>query len=486
MRFSKSFAFLSLFLNGVLVGALGMSAYADMSGSAVFSDVPKGSYFDQHVGDLYGAGIIKGSNGKFMPENFVTRADVAVMLGRLRNEIKGWPLDPVASTSNSSRSTSRSSTSRSSSASSNSSAAPVGAGVFQFGLDKFSIVRSAPRALISVNRVNGSKGSVSVKYKTVDGTAVAGTNYAAMEGTLTFADGETNQTITIPLKNNQPNGYNKRFAVELFDPSGATLGQPKVIELTLLDQGPDPNESSSSSSNSNSSNSSSSSTSSAASTVEFSAVAHSFSERAGTVTITVRRNGSTSAAASVNYNTVDQTAKTGTHYIQTNGKLDFAAGESTKTFTVSLMNRPSIDGNKHFNINLTSPSGTVLGDAPLTVVTVVDEDAVPISGSGVIAFTSTSFWAEKGTVSYVTVQRSINPNGTVTVQYATSDNTAYTNADYTPSTGTLTFLPGETTKKIPVTILAGAKSDRTINWTLASPTGGAKLGVDYVSIMTIQ
>ena len=42
----------------------------------------------------------------------------------------------------------------------------------------------------------------------------------------------------------------------------------------------------------------------------------------------------------------------------------------------------------------------------------------------------------------------------VTVQYATADNTAHAGEDYNAASGTLTFMPGETSKDIPVTILA--------------------------------
>lgn len=488
MRFSKAVTFLSLFVNGVLVGAIGMQAYASMRGSAVFSDIPQGAYYDQHVGDLYGAGIVKGkSPGKYAPTDLVSRADVAVMLGRLRNEIKGLPLDPPTSstTSSSSRSSRSSSSSSVSSSSSSSSSVAVGAGVFQFGLESFSIVRSAPRALLSINRVNGSKGSVSIRYKTVDGTAKADVHYATMDGKVTFNEGETTQTITIPLKNTAPNGYNKDFTIELFEPVGATLGTPKVLKVTLLDQGPDPS-SSSSSSGGSSSSSSSSTSSSANNTFEFSASLMSFSERAGNVTVTVRRNGSTSNAATVNYATSNMTAEAGANYISTSGTLSFATGETTKTFTVSLINKNTIDGNKNVRLTLSAPSaGMGLGVQNPATLTILDEDATPISGSGTIVLAATNFNGERGKIAYVTVQRNGNPTATATVQYATSDRTAFTNADYTPANGTLTFLPGETSKNIPITILSGAKSERQLNLTISSPTQ-ANLGLDYTATVTIQ
>lgn len=53
----------------------------------------------------------------------------------------------------------------------------------------------------------------------------------------------------------------------------------------------------------------------------------------------------------------------------------------------------------------------------------------------------------------VTVDASTTPTQTITVEYATADSTATANSDYIPVTGTLTFLPGETTQTITVTVI---------------------------------
>ena len=44
---------------------------------------------------------------------------------------------------------------------------------------------------ITVVRANGSDGAVSVNYRTVNGTAIAGEDFNAASGTLSWADGET-------------------------------------------------------------------------------------------------------------------------------------------------------------------------------------------------------------------------------------------------------------------------------------------------------
>ena len=45
----------------------------------------------------------------------------------------------------------------------------------------------------------GARGVVTVHYATSDGTATAGSDYTATSGTLTFNDGETIKSFTVPI-----------------------------------------------------------------------------------------------------------------------------------------------------------------------------------------------------------------------------------------------------------------------------------------------
>src|SRR3990167_4117553 len=111
----------SLVLFGFSLGIL-TSVSAASLGSSVFPDVPAGSYFDSAVGDMYAAGIITGySNGKFGPNDYVTRGQVAVLMQRLRNELTGGSVSVSSSSRSRSSESSESSSSSTSSSSSSSS-----------------------------------------------------------------------------------------------------------------------------------------------------------------------------------------------------------------------------------------------------------------------------------------------------------------------------------------------------------------------------
>ncbi len=96
-------------------------------------------------------------------------------------------------------------------------------------------------------------------------------------------------------------------------------------------------------------------------------------------TVTVVRNGDTSAAASVSYATSDGTAKQKSDFIQISGRLDFAAGEQSKSFQVLIVDDIYQEGTEALNLTLSSPVGATLGGRTTATVTIFDNDFAPPS-----------------------------------------------------------------------------------------------------------
>ena len=82
---------------------------------------------------------------------------------------------------------------------------------------------AAQTATFTVTLSAASAQAVSVAWTTVNGTAVAGTDFTAASGTLNFAPGETSKTITISLLPNAAPTGTKTFSVQLSSPDGATI-----------------------------------------------------------------------------------------------------------------------------------------------------------------------------------------------------------------------------------------------------------------------
>ncbi|WP_372922549.1 Calx-beta domain-containing protein [Roseovarius sp.] len=86
-------------------------------------------------------------------------------------------------------------------------------------------------------------GDVTLNFRTLDGTAVAGADYVAREGVLTISAGQTTGTITASAQGNGSTQLHKTFGLELSNIDGAVLaGATSTIAATatLIDPTPDP------------------------------------------------------------------------------------------------------------------------------------------------------------------------------------------------------------------------------------------------------
>jgi hypothetical protein len=109
-------------------------------------------------------------------------------------------------------------------------------GVLQFSAVSYSISESGVNAAITVNRIDGSGGTVTVAYATSNGTATAGTDYTAAAGTLTFTDGELTKVFTVIVHDDALVEGNETINLTLSAPTGgAALGTPSTAVLTILD-----------------------------------------------------------------------------------------------------------------------------------------------------------------------------------------------------------------------------------------------------------
>lgn len=106
----------------------------------------------------------------------------------------------------------------------------------RFSSAVYGVNEGAGRAVITVRRIGGAVGTTSVRYNTANGTAVAPRDYAARNGTLTWANGDTApKTFIVPIVNDTLREANETVRLSLSNPTGgATLGWPKTATLTLI------------------------------------------------------------------------------------------------------------------------------------------------------------------------------------------------------------------------------------------------------------
>jgi len=89
-----------------------------------------------------------------------------------------------------------------------------------------------------VYRGNDGDQPVTVDYTTIDGTALAGTDYEATSGKLTFGPDDASKEITVVVLSDGVNDPDKSFQLQLSQATGGALGTPSLATVTIQDPTP--------------------------------------------------------------------------------------------------------------------------------------------------------------------------------------------------------------------------------------------------------
>ncbi|QJD85752.1 FG-GAP-like repeat-containing protein [Cohnella herbarum] len=112
-------------------------------------------------------------------------------------------------------------------------------GTFRLSSSAYSAAEGDGSVTFAVYRDGGSYGTATVDYATADGTATAGSDYEASNGTLAFGPGETLRTISVPILDDSVHETDETFTLSLSNPSeGAAIGTPASAAATIVDDDP--------------------------------------------------------------------------------------------------------------------------------------------------------------------------------------------------------------------------------------------------------
>ena len=109
------------------------------------------------------------------------------------------------------------------------------AGVMRVNTGSYSVKQSLGSVTISVQRVGGTTGAVSVAYATTSGTATSTRDFTARSGVLSWAAGDaTPKTFTVPINRLSLFTGTRNFGVRISAPTnGALLGNPASATVTI-------------------------------------------------------------------------------------------------------------------------------------------------------------------------------------------------------------------------------------------------------------
>ncbi len=168
-----------------------------------------------------------------------------------------------------------------------------------------------------------------------------------------------------------------------------------------------------------------------------------------TLVFTVTLATASSATVTVDYATADGTATAADgDYVPTSGTLTFLPGQTSMTVSVTVNGDLKFEAGETVLLDFTNPTNAVLPDAQAEG-TITNDDPVPAISIDDVTLAE----GNGGPTSFIFTVTLSNPSDqTVTVNFATADDTALAGSDYTTNTGTLTFNPGVTTQTVTVLV----------------------------------
>ncbi|MEO8351817.1 MAG: Calx-beta domain-containing protein, partial [Chthoniobacteraceae bacterium] len=305
---------------------------------------------------------------------------------------------------------------------------------------------------LSAAPVAGS--TVTVNYAVASGTATAGTDYRLSDPALSplvFAAGEITRTISFIVLGDALDENDETISVSLTGVTGGILGEDKTATVTIADDDPEP-------------------------TISIAdAVLVEGNSGTANMVFTVSLSGASAKPISVTASTLAGTALSGVDFTQIDGRvINFAAGDTSKTFSVSIVGDTFDELDETFSVELSSATNATIADGT-AVGTIIDNDNSVVT----IANAAGAEGTTGQTSPFVFTVSVPNPTPTdIVVSYATSNGTATAGTDYMAATGTVTIPAGQTSATISINVTGDntLEPDENFTVTLSNPTGGAVLG----------
>ncbi len=264
--------------------------------------------------------------------------------------------------------------------------------------------------------------TITVDYATVAETATVGVDFIATEGSLVFSPGEQAKTVPANVIGDLVDEANEGFLLQLAGAQGAEITDGIGI-ATILDDD------------------------TAMVSIASGGQVTEGDDGLTAVKLSVTLNLESSFTVIVDWSTQAGTAAADVDFVSAGGQLSFAPGETEKSIAVQAMGDEVDELDESFTVVLSDARNALLGPA-IATITVLDDDVAALS-IGDLAVEEGDSGSRQVAMA---VSLSKASDRTVTVDYASTEGSAKAGVDFSLTPGTLTFLPGERSRDILVTI----------------------------------
>jgi hypothetical protein len=297
-------------------------------------------------------------------------------------------------------------------------------------------------ARVILLRTQGTDGTVSVDYATVDESAHAGVDYEHRSGTFTFAPGERLKVLDIPILDNAGYSAQRNFRLELTNPSGTSIQGVTSLSVSIWDDEPPPVTPSLGYGYTNGTEGSPSYVNASLSNTSYQAV-----------TLRVRTFSGT-ATSGVDFEAIDQT-------------VTIPAGQLAAHLTLALIDDSAPEDDETFTVEFTELVGATYSSTPMTFTMTIPANDGFVESEPLPIITVDDTSVLEDTFARFHVNLSAPATNVVKFKASASAGTATAGADFAPVTRLVTIPVGETTAFIEIPIVNDPFDEQTETFDIA-------------------
>jgi Calx-beta domain-containing protein len=291
----------------------------------------------------------------------------------------------------------------------------------------------------------GNCCALQVNWATAPGTATSPADFTASSGTVTLNRANSQRVVNVPVIGDAIDEPTETFVVNLSNLTGSpgTIGDAQGV-ATITDNDNPP-----------------------VLSIDDVSVAEGNVGNT-TASFTASLSAPSSSQVTFAFATSVGTATAGTDYTAASGSKTIPAGSSSVPINIVVKGDTVDEPNETFGVTISAPVNATIGDGS-GIGTITDDDPLPVVSVGDASLVEGD--AGGSTMSFgVTLSHASAQ--TITVAWGTADDTAHQPGDYATGSGTVTFLPSDTSESVDVTIEGDTvdEFDETFTVGLSGPT----------------
>ncbi|WP_040727020.1 immunoglobulin-like domain-containing protein [Thiomicrorhabdus sp. Kp2] len=334
-------------------------------------------------------------------------------------------------------------------------------------IDNVTVNEDAGTLDFTVTLSNPTTEEVTFDYASSDGSAIAGSDYTAVNGSGSIAAGSTTTTISVPITDDYIAENPETFLMTLSNPStNAQIADGQGVG-TITDEG----------------------TPGAEDTVTLTLIGDAQVEESTQANYTVTADKPVETPLTVTVTTGHVTTEDG-DYVAITQDVTIPAGQTSVGFTVDTIDDAYAEGSEDYTVTMSNPVGggvenVVLGTSQVTT-SIVDETSPASEDTATVSISGSTTVIEGETASYtLTVDRTPTTDLHVTVE---TGHITTENGDYVPMNTIVTIPAGSTTVNFTIDTnddaYAETTEDFSVNLTGTSGGGFEKTIIGVNSVTT--